>query len=383
MGAATPIAYVRSRPAERRRPPVSARGPFAWLRQNLFSTPFNAVLTIVAMLALAWLVPPVIRFLLIDAVWVGADREACLAGQDGREVGACWPFVRERIFYFIYGSYPLGERWRVDLFFALFAFGAGWLLWLEAPRRTLGAAYFFVVLPIASFILLSGWPAVGLARVDTALWGGLLVTVVVAAVGIVLSLPLGIVLGTGAAIEHADRQVLLRRLHRIRARCAADHRPVHGERHAASVRAAGVVARQALARARRRDGVLGRLHGRGGARRARRHPSRPVRGRAGARPELRPDDAADRAAAGAAHHHSQHRQQHRGAVQGHDAGVLRRHLRFPAHHRGGARRSQMGDAGDQRHRLCLRGIVLFRVLLVDVALCPKAGAAAVGRASRR
>ncbi|MDQ2083262.1 amino acid ABC transporter permease [Xanthobacteraceae bacterium Astr-EGSB] len=197
MGAATPIAYVRSRPAERRRPPVSARGPFAWLRQNLFSTPFNAVLTIVAMMALAWLVPPVIRFLLIDAVWVGADREACLAGPDGREVGACWPFVRERIFYFIYGSYPLGERWRVDLFFALFAFGAGWLLWLEAPRRTLGAAYFFVVLPIASFILLSGWPAVGLARVDTALWGGLLVTVVVAAVGIVLSLPLGIVLALG------------------------------------------------------------------------------------------------------------------------------------------------------------------------------------------
>jgi general L-amino acid transport system permease protein len=197
MGAASPIVYVRSRPAERRRPPVSARGPLAWLRQNLFSTPFNAVLTVVAVLALAWLVPPVIRFLLIDAVWVGVDREACLAGPDGREVGACWPFVRERIFYFIYGSYPLGERWRVDLFFVLFAFGAGWLLWLEAPRRTLGAAYFFVALPIVSFILLSGWPAIGLARVDTALWGGLLVTVVVAAVGIVLSLPLGIVLALG------------------------------------------------------------------------------------------------------------------------------------------------------------------------------------------
>jgi general L-amino acid transport system permease protein len=197
MDAATPVAYVRSQPAQRRRPPVSARGPFAWLRQNLFSTPFNAVLTIVAVLALAWLVPPVIRFLLVDAVWVGADREACLAGADGREVGACWPFIHERIFYFIYGSYPLGERWRVDLFFALFAFGAGWLLWLEAPRRTLGAAYFFVVLPIVSFILLSGWPAIGLPRVDTALWGGLLVTVVVAAVGIVLSLPLGIVLALG------------------------------------------------------------------------------------------------------------------------------------------------------------------------------------------
>ena len=197
MDAATPVAYVRSRPAERRRPPVMARGPLAWLRQNLFSTPFDAVLTVAAVLVLAWLVPPVIRFLLVDAVWVGTDREACLAGADGREVGACWPFIRERIFYFIYGSYPLAERWRVDLFFALFAFGAGWLLWLDAPRRTLGAAYFFVLLPVVSFILLSGWPAIGLARVDTALWGGLLVTVVVAAVGIVLSLPLGIVLALG------------------------------------------------------------------------------------------------------------------------------------------------------------------------------------------
>jgi general L-amino acid transport system permease protein len=49
-------------------------------------------------------------------------------------------------------------------------------------------------MPIVAFVLLYGWPLIGLATVDTALWGGVLVTVVVTAVGMVASLPLGILL---------------------------------------------------------------------------------------------------------------------------------------------------------------------------------------------
>ena len=55
----------------------------------------------------------------------------------------------ERLGFFIYGFYPIEERWRVDVFFALLAFGVVWLAWLDAPRRDLGAIYFFVVMPIA------------------------------------------------------------------------------------------------------------------------------------------------------------------------------------------------------------------------------------------
>jgi general L-amino acid transport system permease protein len=197
MGAPPTIAFVRREPAPRMRAPVSEHGPIAWARKNLFSTPFNTVLTVLAALFLAWAIPPVVQFLLLDAVWTGADREACLAATDGREVGACWAFVRERFAYFIYGSYPIAQRWRVDLFFVLLACGAAWMLWLDAPRRGLGAVYFFIVLPMVSFVLLSGWRWIGLAPVDTALWGGLLVTVVVAAVGIVLSVPFGVVLALG------------------------------------------------------------------------------------------------------------------------------------------------------------------------------------------
>ena len=52
-------------------------------------------------------------------------------------------------------------------------------------------------MPIASIVLLLGWPEIGLPHVSTAQWGGILVTIVVAAVGIVASLPIGIVLALG------------------------------------------------------------------------------------------------------------------------------------------------------------------------------------------
>ena len=117
---------------------------------------------------------------MIDAVWSGSDRDACLWTVQHREIGACWPFVWERLPYFIYGSYPIPQRWRVDVFFLMLAVGVVWLLWLKAPRRDLGAIYFFIVLPIVSYILLTGWSAIGLEPVDTVLWGGVLVTIVVA-----------------------------------------------------------------------------------------------------------------------------------------------------------------------------------------------------------
>jgi general L-amino acid transport system permease protein len=189
--------FVRSQPMEALPPPSLARGPIAWVRENLFSGPFNTLLTLAVLYLLYVLVPPTIRFLFIDAVWVGADRDACRADTAGRPVGACWAFVWDRINYFIYGSYPATERWRVNVFFVLLAIGVGWLLWLKAPRRDLGAIYFFVIFPLVSFYLLTGASWLGLEPVPTALWGGVLVTLLVATVGIVFSLPAGILLALG------------------------------------------------------------------------------------------------------------------------------------------------------------------------------------------
>ena len=193
----TVIAYVRTAPPAPVAPPMAGLGPLRWIRDNLFSSVFNGVLTVLVIALIAWVIPPLIKFLVIDAVWSGTDRQACLATPARPEVGACWAFVREWFSFFIYGPYPVAQRWRVDVFFGLLAFGIGWLLWLDAPRRDLGALFFFVVLPIVSIALLRGFPPIGLPVVETASWGGLLVTLVVAAVGIVVSLPIGILLALG------------------------------------------------------------------------------------------------------------------------------------------------------------------------------------------
>jgi general L-amino acid transport system permease protein len=190
-------AFVRAEPMVPMPPPVPVSGAMAWLRENLFSSVLNVVLTVLCVLLLIWVVPPLVKFLLIDAVWTGTGRDACLATPAQPQVGACWAFVAERLNFFIYGFYPIAERWRVDVFFVLLAVGIGWMAWLDAPRRDLGAVYFFIVMPVASFFLLIGLPVVGLPQVSTAQWGGVLVTIVVAAAGIVASLPIGIVLALG------------------------------------------------------------------------------------------------------------------------------------------------------------------------------------------
>jgi general L-amino acid transport system permease protein len=195
--AVTELHFVRLQFLAPQPPPARMTGALAWVRANLLSTPFNIALTVVVLAVVVWILYGIVGFLFVDAVWTGSDRTACLMSTVHREVGACWPFVKDRLAYFTYGSYPLPERWRVDLFFTLLAVGIAWLLWLKAPRRDLGILYFFIALPIVSFVLLHGLAAIGLPVVDTVLWGGVLVTIVLATVGIVVSLPIGILLALG------------------------------------------------------------------------------------------------------------------------------------------------------------------------------------------
>jgi general L-amino acid transport system permease protein len=195
--AVTQLAFVRRETVAPLPPPAMMTGPLAWVRDNLLSSALNIILTLAMALLAVWIIYEILDFLIFTAVWTGADREACLVSPAQPVVGACWPFIKERAAYFVYASYPIPERWRVDIFFAMLAAGIVWLLWLNAPRRDIGAVYFFVVVPVVSYILLTGWPLIGLEAVDTALWGGVLVTIVVAWAGIVVSLPVGIILALG------------------------------------------------------------------------------------------------------------------------------------------------------------------------------------------
>ena len=182
--------FVRSAPAPVS-PPPQAAASFAPFVRNLFGSPASVVLTLLAIVLIVWLAPDLLRYFIFDAVWHG-DAAACRTAD-----GACWVFIREKLPYFIYGSYPLDQRWRVNLVFAIGALLGVWLLSPRAPARRLGMWLGFAAYPIFAFVLLYGAPMLGLRQVSSDLWGGMLVTLVVATFGIVVSLPLGILLALG------------------------------------------------------------------------------------------------------------------------------------------------------------------------------------------
>jgi general L-amino acid transport system permease protein len=161
----------------------------AWTRASLFSSPLNAALTIACLWFLLAAVPPALDWLVISADFAGSSRADCTSG------GACWVFVRSRLGQFLYGFYPDGERWRVNLAFALLIVGAVPLLWPRFPRKERIAALLLTVYPIVALVLFHG--GVGLPTVETAKWGGLFLTLVIAGVGITASFPIGIALALG------------------------------------------------------------------------------------------------------------------------------------------------------------------------------------------
>tara|TARA_R110001592_G_scaffold65634_5_gene201255 strand:+ start:12478 stop:13572 length:1095 start_codon:yes stop_codon:yes gene_type:complete len=170
-------------------PPRQSIGAIAWLRANLFSNWFNGMLTLVAFYIIWLIVPPLLQWAILDADWVGQTRADCTSG------GACWVFIRERFGQFMYGFYPTELRWRVDLTLILAIVGAAPLFVSIMPRKAFYGIGFLVIYPLLAYWLLHG--GMGLEVVRTSQWGGLMLTLVIAAVGIAGALPLGIALALG------------------------------------------------------------------------------------------------------------------------------------------------------------------------------------------
>jgi len=155
--------FVRASPAEPRRAPVKTTGVIGFARERLFNTPLNIMLTVAGAVLLWLILVPLIRFLFVDAVWQGSDRNACLEANVGHVVGACWPFIQAKFDQFIYGFYPAQERWRVNLTFALGALLLLPLLIPRAPAKALNSGLFFLAYPVTGFFLLRGGGLKGFA----------------------------------------------------------------------------------------------------------------------------------------------------------------------------------------------------------------------------
>lgn len=157
LGATTDLnVFVRRELVPERPAPIKTTGFVGFLRTQLFNSPTNILITIVSALLLWFTIVPSVKFLLIDAVWSGKDRNACLAENAGHVVGACWPYIQAKFTQFIYGFYPEQERWRVNLTFILAAILLLPLLIPRLPAKGLNAGLFFGALPLVAFFLLHG-----------------------------------------------------------------------------------------------------------------------------------------------------------------------------------------------------------------------------------
>ncbi|NJM11419.1 MAG: amino acid ABC transporter permease [Synechococcaceae cyanobacterium SM1_2_3] len=174
-------------------PPATTIGAIGWIRRNLLSSPLNAVLTLLAIYLLLISIPPLFSWAIWNAHWIGDSREAC--ADDG---GACWVFIRVHFEQFMYGFYPEDQRWRVKLALILLILGAAPLFIRNVPGKSkmrLGLSL-LAIYPVIAFILFKGG-LFGLSAVDTNKWGGLLLTLVIAGVGMTAALPLGVLLALG------------------------------------------------------------------------------------------------------------------------------------------------------------------------------------------
>ncbi|MFZ1909587.1 MAG: amino acid ABC transporter permease [Burkholderiales bacterium] len=162
-----------------------------WLRANLFYSVPSALATLV-LLYLAWrLLPPLVDWAFVNAVWHSGGSAACRAAAGH---GACWAFIVEKHRFILFGTYPYAQQWRpglgILLFIALYvlssrrAYWRPWLAWVWLG----GLALIFVLM----------WGGVlGLPYVDDERWGGLMLTLILATFGIAAAFPLSILLALG------------------------------------------------------------------------------------------------------------------------------------------------------------------------------------------
>jgi len=170
-------------------PPLESRGVIGWLRENLFSSKLNTALSLLSILLLWKSIPPLADWLIIHAQWTGGHGQPC----PPEHAGACWPFIKEKFRVLMMGIYPGELLWRPTVSAGIL--GLLSVLTILRILSTRKLILFWYILPMAAFWLIGGgW---GLKSIDQSLWGGLMLSLGLAVVGILFSLPLGILLALG------------------------------------------------------------------------------------------------------------------------------------------------------------------------------------------
>jgi general L-amino acid transport system permease protein len=216
-------------PKSRILPPPDPPGPSRWIRENLFGSLLNTILTIISLTVVLYALGAVINWVFITADWR--------------------PVTEGPTLYAI-GQYPRDQMWRIGLalglvslmtglswgrwngfirgiaiglaaLFALFALLpvqhnqlslgvrlglgantiavlAGWLIGKQEKVKTALIITGWAITPVLVIILFAGFEGSSfLQHVNTTSWGGLMVTFLLAVGGILLSFPLGVIMALG------------------------------------------------------------------------------------------------------------------------------------------------------------------------------------------
>jgi general L-amino acid transport system permease protein len=170
---------------EARPAPLGTKGLIYWVKENLFPSILSSILTILSFYLLYLTIPPLLDWMIFDATWSGTKEEIT-------KEGARWIFIFEKFNQFIYGFYPEELYWRPNL--ALFIFVV-YVIGFKKIHNIKVKAFIILSFPVITYTLVAG--GFGLEVVETEKWGGLLLTIIVASVGIIASFPIGILFALG------------------------------------------------------------------------------------------------------------------------------------------------------------------------------------------
>ena len=144
--------FVRHEMLAERAPPVGEGGVLKWVRENLFSSVFNTIMTIIALWVIYSITVGVAPWFL-NGVWNAETTRECYEILDGVN-GACFAVLQERFPQLIYGfKYHSTEYWRPNLATILLLVALAPVLFRRLPKRLL---VFTVIYPFLAYWLIWG-----------------------------------------------------------------------------------------------------------------------------------------------------------------------------------------------------------------------------------
>ncbi|MCB0155301.1 MAG: amino acid ABC transporter permease [Anaerolineae bacterium] len=183
----------------------SWRGPVQWLKESIYTGPFGALISLALVLLIVFVVRGVLSWAVFGAEFRSDAASVALLRPD--TPGAIWGIVSANQKLFAVGRYPSEQIWRIWLSLAIIVglAGASFLAWsLGSPLKRFrgGIVWGWLASIVVILVLLRGFGTSGpLVGVPTNVWGGFMLTVVLAVTGIVASFPIGIMMALGRRSE--------------------------------------------------------------------------------------------------------------------------------------------------------------------------------------